>query len=241
MKFPGKKALILVCGFAATTSILAETNPVSIPVEGPFEMRKTESGTTVLISSDGRFVMPARLIDRAEGNKLIQSLEDAREAYANVSETEAGGQSNKVSLEGYNPDELLTFSVGEGEKDVFLWFDPTCPHCATALSMQPELAERYTFHNIIFPALGRNAERLTERMACLSEEERREAAMNKKQNISIKDEADCESDKLAKNIQLARANGIRSVPVIVTSDGRSRTGAFRTIEGMKTFLKGDGQ
>lgn len=238
MKLPGKKTLALALSIAACASVQAETDPVSIPVEGPLEMRKTESGTTVLISSDGRFVMPARLIDRTKGNKLIESLDDARAAYGEGSNSGGG---DKVSLEGYDPDDLLSFTVGNGDQDVYVWFDPTCPHCATVLEMEPELGDRYTFHNVLYPALGPRAERLTEQMACLSEDEMREAAVAKKQSIQVDDESNCQDEKLSNNIQLARANGIRSVPVIITSDGRSQTGAFRSIAGMKAFLKGDGQ
>lgn len=243
MKFPGKKAMALALGLTAAISSQADSGSVSIPVEGPLEMRKTESGTTILISSDGRFVMPARLIDRENGNEMIESLEKAREAYGEGEGQSSSPQSeaDKVSLEDYDPEELATFTVGEGDKDVFVWFDPTCPHCETVLSMQPELTEEYTFHNILFPALGANAERVTEQMVCLSEDEMREAAMAKKQNIDVEDESRCQDEELANNIKLAQANGIRSVPVIVTSGGRSKTGAFRSQAGMKAFLKGDGQ
>lgn len=243
MKFPGKKTLALALGLSAAIGAQAEGGSVSIPIEGPLEMRKTENGTTVLISSDGRFVMPARLIDRENGNEMIESLSEAREAYGDGGKqsSESQSEADKVSLKDYDPEELATFTIGEGDKDVFVWFDPTCPHCETVLSMQPDLAEEYTFHNILFPALGPNAERLTEQMVCLGEDEMRKAAMAKKQNVEVEDESQCRDEELANNMKLAQANGIRSVPVVVTSDGRSRTGAFRTKAAMKAFLEGEGQ
>src|SRR5690554_1659867 len=106
---------IAIMGSPAHAETAEGPRMVELPVNGPLFMRETASGATVIVSSDGRFVMPGRLVDRQENHAVISSIDEAESAFGNASvATGAAGGSSASSLvteDGFpDAEKLLSFS-----------------------------------------------------------------------------------------------------------------------------------
>ena len=255
MHKPLKKAITaLALSLSAVPGVLhaepansSSTSIVALPIDGPLYMRETKQGTTVIMSADGRFVMPGRLVDRENDHNMILSIADAQKAFG--SQKEGGDRRGSVEKEKasaenpsqsprLDPDQLLSFTVGkadEGREEVFVWIDPTCPHCHTVLKMQSQMTDRYVFHNLLIPMLGANAEDLVNQLVCTSESERRDVVMAR--NRAVKMQEKCFDDQLRNNQKLATRLNISAVPVIITADNRMAQGAPRTQAQFAQFLE----
>jgi thiol:disulfide interchange protein DsbC len=228
-----------------TTPAVAETTGnspqmVKLPIEGPLYMRETASGATVIVSEDGRFVMPGRMVDREENHTIIDSVAKAQQAFGGASTSAAPGpdkHSELVTDDGFpNADKLLSFSVGSGPKTVYVWVDPLCPYCHKVVEMQEELGKEFTFHNLVVPLLGARSERASEALACMPEE-RRHRAMQ--QNKYTKTSSNCESKALANSQRLSTAMQVEAVPTIISPNRQSVTGAPSSVEQFAQFLRGE--
>lgn len=254
MRQPLKNAItaIALSLSAASGSLMAEPakdsqpSMVALPIEGPLYMRETKQGTAVIMSADGRFVMPGRLVDRENDHNMILSLDDAQKAFGeadadnkpDTADTPKDQKAGARQSPRLDPEQLLSFTVGEAAEDreeVFVWIDPTCPHCHTVLEMQPELTDKYVFHNLLIPVLGPNAEALVNQLVCASESERHDAVMAR--NRSVETQEQCFDDQLRNNHQLASKLNISAVPVVITADNRMASGAPRTAEAFAQFLE----
>ena len=227
---------------ALSQSVTAEQpTMVELPIEGPLYMRETDQGASVIVSADGRFVLPGRLIDRDRDHAVVLSVDDATKAYAAHSSRpkEPSRSENARQQLSLDSEQLLSFTVGEvaeGREEVYVWIDPTCPHCHTLLQMQPELTDDYVFHNLLIPLLGPRADDLVERLACAPGEDRAHAVLTRATEIA--DNGACDFDQLQANQRLARSLGVDAVPVVITPDRRMASGAPQTVEALVEFLKG---
>jgi len=228
-----------------STPVVAETaknspQMVKLPIEGPLYMRETSSGATVIVSEDGRFVMPGRMVDRQENHTIISSVAQAQKAFGSESHSAAAGPDNRselITIEGFpNEEKLLSFSVGTGPKVVYVWVDPLCPYCHKVVNMQEELGDEFTFHNLIVPLLGQRSERAAEALSCMPEN-RRHKAMQANQYGKTSD--DCDSKSLANSQRLSTAMQVEAVPTIISPNRQSVAGAPSSVEQFAQFLRGD--
>lgn len=212
---------------------------VKLPLEGPLYMRETSGGTTVIVSEDGRFVMPGRLVDRKEGHTVISTIADAEKLYGIKADRTSKPASKTSSLrtdDGLpNVDNLLSFSVGHGPTPAFVWIDPLCPYCHSVVKMQAELADEFTFHNLIIPVLGERSEQATDALACIPEEDRKEAFLASRYSDVTQD---CDYSGLSNSQRLSTILQVGAVPNIISSNLRSVTGAPSSPEQLATFLRG---
>ena len=215
---------------------------VKLPIEGPLFMRETSSGTTVIVSQDGRFVMPGRMVDRQENHTISTSVQQAQEAFGESSVSTRSGPDKSSELttdQGFpNPDKLLSFTVGSGPKTAYMWVDPLCPYCHSVIKMQEELSEEFTFHNLIVPLLGVRSDRATEALSCMPKEQRH-AAMQKNQYSDVTE--NCDYKSLANSQRLATVMQIEAVPTIISPIRQSVTGAPQSVEQLAQFLRGKTQ
>lgn len=221
-----------------------ESSPkmVKLPVQGSLYMRETSSGATVIVSEDGRFVMPGRVVDRQENHTMIDSVDKAQEMFGGKSKSVSAGPDKSSELtnsEGFpNHENLLSFSIGNGPKAVYVWVDPLCPYCHKVVEMQEDLADEFTFHNLVVPLLGERSERASEALSCMPEKQRH-GAMQKNQYETSSE--NCESKSLANSQRLATAMQVEAVPTIVSPNRQSVTGAPSSVEQLAQFLRGEMQ
>ena len=233
-------ALVAAMVVTPTVAVAADNAPkvVKLPFDGPLYMRETSAGATVIVSKDGRFVMPGRLVDRQESHTVISTVEEAVKAFGGESESTSSDydkSSDLVNEEGLpNVDKVLSFTVGSGPTVAYIWVDPLCPYCHSVVAMQEELSEEFTFHNLIVPLLGERSERATDALACMPEGQRYEA-MSKNQYSNATQ--DCDSKGMANSQRLATIMQVDAVPTIISQDRRSVTGAPETPEQLASFLR----
>lgn len=215
---------------------------VKLPIEGPLFMRETSSGAIVIVSQDGRFVMPGRLVDRQEDHTIITSIKQAQEAFGEAPVSTRSGpdtSSELITGDGFpNTEKLLSFTVGSGPKTAYMWVDPLCPYCHSVIKMQEELTEEFTFHNLIVPLLGERSERATQALSCMPEDQRH-AAMKKNQYSDVTES--CDSKSLANSQRLATVMQVDSVPTIISPARQIVTGAPQTVDQLANFLRGEAQ
>lgn len=205
-------------------------------------MRETADGTPILVSGDGRFVMPGRLVDRDNNMTMITSLSDAHKAFGGQSADDTGlevlSDGQKMNRD-VDPEEMLSFKVGDQDgtkEEVIVWIDPLCPYCHRVMEMQNEFTDNYVFHNIVIPLLGVNSERFVNVLACADPSEMGQAILDR--NTSVATTESCRTDEQVAAQRYATSVGIQSVPLIVSSSGRIQTGAFRSLQQFETFLEG---
>lgn len=232
---------IAIMGSPAHAETAEGPRMVELPVNGPLFMRETASGATVIVSSDGRFVMPGRLVDRQENHAVISSIDEAESAFGNASvATGAAGGSSASSLvteDGFpDAEKLLSFSVGSGPKTVYVWVDPLCPYCHKVVEMQEQMGEEFTFHNLIVPLLGERSERATDALACMPESERHEAM---KANRYGSPKGSCDEKGLANSQRLSTIMQVAAVPTIISPNRQSVTGAPSSVDQFAEFLRGN--
>jgi thiol:disulfide interchange protein DsbC len=235
----GTLAASLVGAPAVADTTESAPRMVKLPIEGPLFMRETSSGATVIVSQDGRFVMPGRMVDRQEDHTIITSVQQAQEAFGESSVSTRSGPDKSSELttkQGFpNTEKLLSFTVGSGPKTAYVWVDPLCPYCHSVIKMQEELGDEFTFHNLIVPLLGERSYRATEALSCMPEEQRH-AAMQKNQYSDVTE--NCDSKSLANSQRLATVMQVESVPTIISPSRQSVTGAPQKLDQLAQFLRG---
>lgn len=246
IKHTAASFIALTLSLAASVNASADTQAevvkaIEIPLKGGLYMRETADGTPILVSGDGRFVMPGRVVDRDNDMRMIASLSDAQDAFGSEEgsqRTPDGLNPGQKMLRDVNPDEMLSFTVGDqdGTKDeVVVWVDPFCPYCHRVLEMQEEFADDYVFHNIVIPLLGQNSERFVNVLACAEPSEMGQAILDR--NTSVPTTSSCRTDEQIKAQRYATSAGIQSVPLTISAAGRVQTGAFRSLQQFQAFLE----
>lgn len=246
IKHTAASFIALTLSLAASVNANADTQAeavkaIEIPLKGGLYMRETADGTPILVSGDGRFVMPGRVVDRDNDMRMIASLSDAQDAFGNEEDSQRardGLNPGQKMLRDVNPDEMLSFTVGDqdGTKDeVVVWVDPFCPYCHRVLEMQEEFADDYVFHNIVIPLLGQNSERFVNVLACAEPSEMGQAILDR--NTSVPTTSSCRTDEQIKAQRYATSAGIQSVPLTISAAGRVQTGAFRSLQQFQAFLE----
>jgi len=214
---------------------------IEIPIKDGLFMRETADGTPILVSGDGRFVMPGRFVDRENNMNMITSLEDARQAFGKSPSVVAPNERlspGAQMLKDVDPSEMLSFTTGvqDGTKeDVIVWIDPLCPYCHRVMEMQSSLTDNYVFHNVVIPLLGSNSQRFVDILSCVEPSEMGQAILNK--NTSVQPTSTCRSKEQNAAHRYATSAGIQSVPMTVSASGRVQTGAFRSLAQFQSFLE----
>jgi len=204
-------------------------------------MHETADGTPILVSGDGRFVMPGRFVDRENDMNMITSLDEARQAFGESPSVVA--PSERLSpgaqmLKDVNPSEMLSFTTGDQDgtkEEVIVWIDPFCPYCHRVMEMQSSLTDNYVFHNVVIPLLGPNSQRFVDVLACVERSEMGQAILIKTQAFSRHQGAAVQSKLQPSVMQPVRV--FSQVPMTVSASGRVQTGAFRSLEQFQSFLE----
>ena len=238
----------LLLGCLSASALAQDAATVELPIKGPLKMIMTDAGTAVIVSSDGRFVLPGQFVDRADDGQVVASIEQARALYG-----QAGHKSPATAIQPIenayqdqqpeyltddglpNADELLSFSIGSGPKEVFVFVDPECPYCHMVVRMQAELGDQYTFHNLLVPILGATSQSVVADMACMSESDRRETFLN--QTISGPTTRACEEQSRLNVERLAMDLAVDAVPTIIAPYGGMVSGAPRSVNQLVGFLE----
>ncbi len=109
---------------------------------------------TFLITDNGHFVVAGnfKLVDMWQG-KIIGSVEDTKGI-------------DKVDLRkiGLSPDELSTFTIGTGKKEVVIFVDPQCNYCHDLISQLEALGKEYVFKLVLIPVLGKESAEIIEKI-----------------------------------------------------------------------------
>jgi len=125
-----------------------------LPVTG-LSMIKADD-KVFLITDNGHFVVAGnfKLVDMWQG-KVIGSVADTQGI-------------EKVDLRkiGFNPDELSTFSIGNGKKEVTIFVDPQCHYCHDLMGQLEPLGKEYKFNLVLIPVLGKESAEITKKLIC---------------------------------------------------------------------------
>ncbi|MCK7553390.1 thioredoxin fold domain-containing protein [Marinobacter goseongensis] len=238
----------LLLGFTSSNALAQDADIVELPIKGPLKMIMTDAGTAVIVSSDGRFVLPGQFVDRADDGQVVGSIEQARALYGQAGHNNPITEIKPVER-GYedqqpeymrddgmpNASELLSFSIGTGPKEVFVFVDPECPYCHKVVRMQAELGDQYTFHNLLVPLLGATSQSVVADMACMSESDRKESFLS--QSMSGRKTQSCEELSRQNVERLAMDLSIEAVPTIIAPYGGMVSGAPRSVNQLVGFLE----
>lgn len=232
------------------TAHAEERRSVELPIKGPLMMIMTDAGTPVIVSQDGRFVLPGQFVDRADEGQVVASIDQAQALYGKAGHNKPTAKIERVeeAFEQRTPDymgedglpnvdQLLSFSIGNGPKQVYMFVDPECPYCHKVVRMQADLGDRYTFHNLLVPLLGAKSQSGVADLACMSESDRQQSFISRQATGPIT--RDCQ-ELPRQNVELLAMDlAIESVPTIIAPWGGMVSGAPRTASELIAFLESE--
>ncbi len=185
---------------------------------------------TFLISDNGHFVVAGnlKLIDMWQG-KVISSVADTKGI-------------DKVDLRkiGLSPDELSTFTIGAGKKEVVIFVDPQCNYCHDLVIQLEPLGKEYTFKLVLIPVLGKESAEITKKLICNKDQAQSLEALIAKDYSKlpalVRQEGSCDLKPLQKAVVATKLLDIQGVPYIfLPSHNTFRGGA----KSFKTLLEKD--
>jgi thiol:disulfide interchange protein DsbC len=199
-----------------------------LPVTG-LSMIKADD-KAFLISDNGHFVVAGnfKLVDMWQG-KIIGSVGDTKGI-------------DKVDLRkiGLNPDELSTFTIGIGKKEVVIFVDPQCDYCHQLISQLELLGKEYAFKLVLIPVLGKESAEISKKLICNKDKAQSLQALVAKDYSKlpalIRKEGSCDLKPLQKAVVASKLLDIQGVPFIfLPSKNTFRGGA----KSFKTLLEKD--
>ena len=187
--------------------------------QGPFAAREMPDGRLVLISSNGRFIVPGPITDMWTGEHIttIDALDRA------VNRADLSG----VDLEAHG----ARFYGEEDAPTVVIFVDPACPWChrlMTAIRARPELLESYRLALIPVAVLGPNSDLMLSSIECRMTPDDADAWFwdlgNRPYPAVDRGTPHCNPDSVASRVSLMQLLEIAGVPFLIAPDGRKLAG-----------------
>ena len=206
---------LAIAGFAsaeeASPGQQNETTP--LPIAGM--VAAVKNGKLAFVSSNGRFVFQGTVYDNWNQTK-ITSIAEAKQAndYINIKKLD------------FKADELQPLVIGDGPKEVIVYFDPYCPSCHNLIE-DARKVEGYSFKFLAVPGLGEDSMKAVRYAFCTDDKERAEKVLLGKvpaKDISVKGMEKCNTVDLAKRVISSQLFGIQGLPFMVRDDGLVRLG-----------------
>jgi len=183
-----------------------------------------------LTTDNGHFVIAGNfvLVDMWQG-KVIKSVADTK----NV---------EKVDLRkiGIKPEEISSFTIGSGKKEVTVFIDPQCPYCNDLIKQMEPLGKEYKFFLTLVPVLGKESAEIIKKVICNKDQTQSLAALLAKDFSKLpalnRDDKTCDLKPLQKAVVMTKLLDIQAVPYIfLPSKNTFRGGA----KSFKTLLEKD--
>ncbi len=185
---------------------------------------------TFLITDNGHFVVAGnfKLVDMWQG-KVLGSISDMKGI-------------DKVDLRkiGLNPDELSTFTIGHGKKEVTIFVDPQCNYCHDLIVQLEPLGNEYIFKLVLIPVLGKESAEISKKLICNKDKgESLKALIAKdyeKLPALIRKEGTCDLKPLQKAVVATKLLDIQGVPFIFLPSKNTFKGGVKSFQ---TLLEKD--
>lgn len=229
MKFPRLTPYLSVVistaalAFISSNISAASDSPiVHLPATAIFATEN--NGRFAVITDTGRFIIQGTLYD-VWNQQEINSVEEARWAATHIPLDKAN-----VGFQDLEP-----YSVGQGEKVVYLFSDIQCGFCKDLIAeARRGLPEGYRLDIIMLPLLGAESHRRTADIHCASDRAQAwNAAVTGDMNTPL-DATDCDLSVLDKRMTTAQFIGARNVPFLIRDDGLVQQGA--PTEGLRAWI-----
>lgn len=199
-----------------------------LPVTGLSMVKAGER--TFLITDNGHFVVAGnfKLVDMWQG-KVIGSVSDTKGI-------------DKVDLRkiGLSPDELSTFTIGKGKKEVTIFVDPQCNYCHDLIVQLEPLGKEYSFKLVLIPVLGKESAEISKKLMCNQDKEQSLKALIAKDYAKlpelVRKEGSCDLKPLQKAVVATKLLDIQGVPFIFLPSKNTFKGG---VKSFKTLLEKD--
>lgn len=181
---------------------------------------------TFLISDNGHFVVAGsfKLVDMWQG-KLIGSVADTQGI-------------DKVNLRkiGIKPEEIASFSVGSGKKEVVIFIDPQCKYCHALISQLEPLGKEYIFKLVLIPVLGKESAELTKRLICNKDNAQSLKALLADDYTKIpkldRNDKTCDLKPLQKAVVVTKLLDIQGVPYLFLPSLNTFKGGTKSLKSL---------
>lgn len=199
-----------------------------LPVTGLSMVKAGER--TFLITDNGHFVVAGnfKLVDMWQG-KVIGSVSDTKGI-------------DKVDLRkiGLSPDELSTFTIGKGKKEVTIFVDPQCNYCHDLIVQLEPLGKEYSFKLVLIPVLGKESAEISKKLICNQDKDQSLKALIAKDYAKlpalVRKEGSCDLKPLQKAVVATKLLDIQGVPFIFLPSKNTFKGG---VKSFKTLLEKD--
>lgn len=185
---------------------------------------------TFLITDNGHFVVAGnfKLVDMWQG-KVLGSISDMKGI-------------DKVDLRkiGLNPDELSTFTIGTGKKEVTIFVDPQCNYCHELIAQLESLGKEYAFKLVLIPVLGKESAEISKKLMCNKDKAQSLKALIAKDYSKLPElerkEGSCDLKPLQKAVVATKLLDIQGVPFLFLPSKNTFKGG---VKSFKTLLEKD--
>lgn len=195
-----------------------------LPVTGMSMIKAGDK--TFLITDNGHFVITGhfKLVDMWQG-KIIGSVSDTKGI-------------DKIDLRkiGFNPDELSTFTIGKGKKEVTIFVDPQCPYCHDLIAQLEPLGKEYAFKLVLIPVLGKDSAEISKKLICNKDKgQSLQALVDKdysKLPALVREESACDLKPLQKAVVATKLLDIQGVPFVFLPSKNTFKGGVKSFKAL---------
>lgn len=183
---------------------------------------ETEDGV-YFATSNGRFVIKGQLTD-TWNRKSIATADQARGTYRVPLNTLVGTSKTK--------DNLATIEIGQGEKQGYIFVDPTEQYSQVIIKLVEQEA-KHRFDVVLMPRKNPESRQVAKQVWCAKD--RKAALLNATagDTTELEQREECEIKDLYANIVASMLLQLQQVPVVIRNDGLRHLGVP---EDMDEFL-----
>lgn len=180
-------------------------------------------GRPMLVSDNGRYAVTSFELLDMWNLRPIRTVDDLI-------------ASRRINFDrlGLTIDELSPVKFGRGDKSMTIFFDPLAKLSRKLLATLAHFRDTYTFNLVMVSSKGPQAEGLIIKLACLSSDSKRIAAI-REGNIRQLPTPDkrCQPLGVGRGMATAKIIGIRRLPYTIAADGDVYEGID---QGLTTFI-----
>lgn len=181
-------------------------NMIDIPIQS---LKAVESeGEIHYISNNGRYVLQGRIVDVLQ-QKPLDTMQQI--AFA----------TQKLSIRDLDIDlsTLNSITIGEGEITVIAYVDPLCDSCIRFMKDAQTLSDKYTFHFLVVPALGKQSDVLARKVMCAVNRDTLFEAFIEQKIQHIPSKQPCDFARYDLTLLIADMTGVNGVPIVIAPNG----------------------
>lgn len=178
------------------------------PMPGLYEVRFNQS-EILYTDAEGNYVLQGALIDTRSRSNLTEDRQD---------------RLSSVSFGDLPLKDGFTIVRGNGKRRLVIFEDPNCGYCKR-FERDLQKIDNVTVYMFLYPILGPDSTAKSRSLWCAKDKAKAWQDWMVR-DVVVKNDASCNTDVLARNVEFGRKNKINGTPTLFFADGSRVPGAI---------------